>query len=175
MAVVGSTATLHDCVAVPLGRGVGSVIVLDGDAHVGIVTGRDVFGEPHDCDCSLSGLAVRNAMSRPLLTISPDATVHQVADRFAAEGVEHLLVVDGLEMLGVVSFSHIVGHLADSRRETVDAFLARSLRSPVSPRTTTTHPTVRTTHRAIGRTIALPTAGTAATPAPPAVQGVLGG
>lgn len=125
VAVVDSTATLHDCVAVLLGRGVGSVIVLDGDAHVGIVTGRDVLREAHNCDCSLSGLAVRDAMSRPVLTISPDATVHQAADRFAADGVKHLLVADGLEMLGVVTFTDIIEHLSDIRRETADAFRAR--------------------------------------------------
>ena len=71
-----------------------------------------------------TGVSVRDAASRPVLTIPPDVTVDQAAARFEEAGVKRLVVADGLAMLGVVTLTDVARRLADIRRETADAMRA---------------------------------------------------
>jgi CBS domain-containing protein len=58
-------------------------------------TGERRYPDPSD--------PVRLYVSDDLIRIGPDATLHQVAQRLAAEGVGALVVVDGDRVLGVIS------------------------------------------------------------------------
>lgn len=89
----------------------GSLLVMDGDDLVGIITERDVMkavgqGRPAD------STPVSDVMTRDVLTITPDTTAHEAARHMAARWIRHLPVVDSGRVVGVVSQRDLVGVFA---------------------------------------------------------------
>ncbi|HEY6686934.1 MAG TPA: CBS domain-containing protein [Propionibacteriaceae bacterium] len=58
---------------------------------------------------------VRLFVSDNLISIEPDATLHQVAHRLAAEGVGALVVTDGDRVVGIISERDVVGAAASGK------------------------------------------------------------
>jgi CBS domain-containing protein len=58
---------------------------------------------------------VRLFVSDELICIEPDATLHQVAERLAAEGVGALVVTEGERIVGIVSERDVARAVASGR------------------------------------------------------------
>lgn len=89
----------------------GSLLVMDGDDLVGIITERDVMkavAQRKDVDAT----PVSDVMTRDVLTISPDTSAHEAARHMASRWIRHLPVVDGGQVVGVVSQRDLVGIFA---------------------------------------------------------------
>jgi CBS domain-containing protein len=88
-----------DCGLVP--------IVEDGQA-LGVLTDRDVALAVADYP-DLASRPVSDLMARQVVTVPPDATLETIRERFGAEGVRRLLVVDGTgQLLGVIAWADLV-------------------------------------------------------------------
>ncbi|MGZ8571975.1 MAG: CBS domain-containing protein [Actinomycetota bacterium] len=81
---------------------VGSALVLDGDALLGIFTERDIV-RALATDFDAAGHTVDAWMTRDPRTLGPGASTKEALDLMLAEGFRHLPVVDGDRVLGVVS------------------------------------------------------------------------
>ncbi|MGH7748699.1 MAG: CBS domain-containing protein [Candidatus Dormibacteria bacterium] len=107
--VVGPHHTLVDAARAMLQRRVGAAIVIDGDlAGPGILTERDVMrAVAEGADCA------RTLVSEYMTYAASTASVSWDLDTAAAEmcrgNFRHLIVVDGDQMVGVVSMRDIVG------------------------------------------------------------------
>ena len=77
-----------------------AVVVLDEGRPVGIVTESDIVAMVAETD---QQPPVRSIMSAPVVTVSPDETVGEVAERMKSRGVRHLPIVDGEAYCGMVS------------------------------------------------------------------------
>jgi CBS domain-containing protein len=89
----------------------GSLLVMDGDDLVGIITERDVMkavARKKDVETT----PVSDVMTRDVLTISPDTSAHEAARHMASRWIRHLPVVDGGAVVGVVSQRDLVGIFA---------------------------------------------------------------
>jgi CBS domain-containing protein len=89
----------------------GSLLVMDGDDLVGIITERDVMkavAQKKDVETT----PVSDVMTRDVLTISPDTSAHEAARHMASRWIRHLPVVDGGALVGVVSQRDLVGIFA---------------------------------------------------------------
>lgn len=100
--------TLEEAVERMLEHRTGSVVVTEGDEHVGIVTATDVLLAGHESGRPFTEIDVEDAMSRPLLTVSPDATVRATVERMREAGVKKLGVADGFDLQGIVTQQDIV-------------------------------------------------------------------
>jgi CBS domain-containing protein len=83
---------------------VGSVLVLEDGALVGIFTERDVlraFDQMHADPARVS--PVSKGMTSDPLTIGPNATVGEAMDRMLDGGFRHLPVMEGGTLVGIVS------------------------------------------------------------------------
>ena len=94
--------TVTDAAAAMVGAGVGSAVVLQGSFLAGILTERDVLkaaasGE----DLHLS--AVSEWMTPDPQSLGPGASAEEAAQTMLLGGFRHLPVVEGRELLGVVS------------------------------------------------------------------------
>ena len=86
-------------------RRVGAVVVLDGQRLVGIVTERDVL---RAVATGAIGGSVSDAMTHGPDTIGPDESAGQAAALMIHGGFRHLPVVDGNDVVGMLSIRDLV-------------------------------------------------------------------
>ncbi|QSG05080.1 CBS domain-containing protein [Halapricum desulfuricans] len=114
-------ATLSAAVGKLLEHGVGSVVLTsDGGNPTGIVTETDALRAAYRTDRPLSEIRVADLSHGSVITASPDETVQRVARRMATEGVKKVPVMDGVDLLGIVTLTDIVWHLSDIRSEAAE-------------------------------------------------------
>lgn len=115
---VPSDATVGDAVDRLLGSGVGSVIVVDdAGTPVGIVTEADALRAARERGTPFSDIAVSEVSHNAVVTTAPSRSVLTVARQMADEGVKKVPVVDGLDIVGVVTLTDIVWELSSLREE----------------------------------------------------------
>jgi CBS domain-containing protein len=89
-------------------RHVGAAVVIDPEQPgPGIVTERDVLGSiaaGQDPDCEL----VSDHLSSDLVFAAPDWSLERAAEAMVRGGFRHLVVVDGGNMVGILSMRDIV-------------------------------------------------------------------
>ena len=105
---VNPGATLHDAARAMAGRKVGAAVVLDPEQPgPGIITERDVLqsvGQGQNPDTEL----VKDHLSADITFAAPDWSLERAAEAMVRGGFRHLVVVDGGEMVGVLSMRDIV-------------------------------------------------------------------
>jgi citrate synthase len=90
-------------------RRVGSVVVVDGDRPIGILTERDLvrFGAS---GANSDGTKVSEWMTEDPNCVGPDVSVQDAFNSLAEHGYRHIPVVDDGKLVGVVSLRDIVRH-----------------------------------------------------------------
>jgi CBS domain-containing protein len=105
---VGPGHTLRDAAKAMAERRVGAAVVIDPDQPgPGIVTERDVLdavGSGQDPDRE----RVADHLSANLTFASPEWSLERAAEAMVRGGFRHLVVVDGAEMIGILSMRDIV-------------------------------------------------------------------
>jgi CBS domain-containing protein len=106
--MVGPEHTLRQVAERMASRRVGSAIVLDPDSSgVGILTERDVLnavGAGLDPDSERVGAH----LTREVVYAGPDWTLQEAANAMARGGFRHLVVMEGADVLGVISVRDIM-------------------------------------------------------------------
>src|SRR3954447_4143944 len=94
----------------------GSLLIMDGDDLVGIVTERDLMKAVARGD-DLDATPVSAVMTRSVLTVTPETSLHEAARHMATRWIRHLpVVVDG-RLVGMVSQRDLCGVLANGSGE----------------------------------------------------------
>jgi CBS domain-containing protein len=105
---VSPGVTLHDAAAAMAGRKVGAAVVIDPEQPgPGIITERDVLQSVGTGQDPYKEL-VRDHLSAELTFASPEWSLERAAEAMVRGGFRHLVVVDGGEMVGVLSMRDIV-------------------------------------------------------------------
>lgn len=103
-AVVDAGARLGEALTLMGERGISSVLVLRGDAApYGILTMRDIVGKVVRHDLDLEALRAEDIATWRMLTASPGWTIRDAAAAMADARIRRLPVVEGGELLGIVS------------------------------------------------------------------------
>jgi CBS domain-containing protein len=105
---VGPGHTLREAAAQMCSRNVGAAIVMDPDAPgPGVITERDVLravGAGQDPEKEL----VADHLTHDPIFAQPDWSLERAAQTMVRGGFRHLVVVDGSELMGVLSMRDIV-------------------------------------------------------------------
>jgi CBS domain-containing protein len=108
---------------------VGCVVVVREGALHGILTDRDIVVRGVRTELDLARTTVGELMSRPLVTIDPDADVADAIALMAGKGIRRLPVVDADgDLVGVLSLDDlaaVVGNHVALLRTALTATLAR--------------------------------------------------
>lgn len=110
---------LRNAVELMLESDIGSVVVERGGDPEGIVTQSDVLRMAFDTGDPIESIPIEAAMSHPLVTVAPGATVRAAVRRMREAGVKRLAVTEGIDLVGIVTQSDIVRNHSLLLREAI--------------------------------------------------------
>ena len=113
---IGPAHTLREAARMMSARRVGAAVVTDDQqAGVGILTERDILdslGAGQDPDAELAA----GHRTVDVVFASPEWTLQQAADTMVRSGFRHLVVIEGGEVIGLLSMRDIVRVWAEAAR-----------------------------------------------------------
>ncbi len=98
----------HDAVVKMNKFDVGSVIVVNGNRPVGIITSKNILSRVVEPRLDAGTVKVKDIMSSPIVSIEPDSSVEDAARLMAQKRIKKLAVMDKDKILGILSTSDIV-------------------------------------------------------------------
>ncbi len=101
-------AAVYDAIEMMADKGVGALMVLDGGALVGVISERDYARKVILRGRSSKDTAVKEIMTARVIYARPDQTVEDCMGLMTDKRIRHLPIVDGEELLGVVSIGDLV-------------------------------------------------------------------
>ena len=115
MAVELNTSA-SDCARAMAKKGVSCAVVTQGGNAVGIVTERDLVSKVMADALDAKKVLVRDIMSTPLITTTPDAPLIAAAEQMAKYQIRRLVVVDGTGALaGIITPCDIARSMAEKQ------------------------------------------------------------
>jgi CBS domain-containing protein len=108
---VDSSVTINESAKMMEDAKVGAVIVMEDNLPVGIVTDRD-FAVKVAAHAYQITSPVKQIMSTPLFLINSDESVRTAADLMHERGIMKLPVIDGEDVIGIITARDIVNLLA---------------------------------------------------------------
>jgi CBS domain-containing protein len=105
--VVRPDTSVQEVVATLNKFNIGSVVVIQKDKPVGIITIRDLLVRIVEQYLAPKVLTAGQIMTSPFININVEASVEEAAKVMAMKRVKTLPVMDGEKLLGVVSFTDI--------------------------------------------------------------------
>ena len=87
---------------------IGSVIVVQGDRPVGIITERDILRRMVEPSLAPETLTAKHIMTSPLITISENANIEEAAKLMAKKKAKRLPVMGDGKLIGMLTFTDIV-------------------------------------------------------------------
>lgn len=99
---------------------IGALLVINGDALVGIVSERDYARKVILQNRASANTPVREIMSAPVITVAPDDTTDTCMRICTEQRVRHLPVVDGGRIVGVVSIGDLVKAVINAQTREIE-------------------------------------------------------
>lgn len=102
---IEGTKTLAEGIRIMRDDNIGSIVVVEGEDHrpVGIFTERDLVKKMADMSHEILGLRMSQVMTRPLTTISPNATVWDGLTLMGRHDVRRLPVIESGKLIGIMT------------------------------------------------------------------------
>jgi CBS domain-containing protein len=113
---VEETATVLEAISLMAEVNVGAVLVKRGDNVAGIFTERDYLQKIALSSRSSDSTPVRDVMSSPVITAEPTDSAEQCMETMTRCRCRHLPVVQGGELLGIVSIGDLVKNLLEEKQ-----------------------------------------------------------
>jgi CBS domain-containing protein len=113
-------ASVLDAVRQMAERHIGALLVIEEGRLEGIVSERDYARKVVLNGRSSTTTAVREIMSAPVVTIGPDHTVEDAMRLMTSRRIRHLPVMQGRDLLGVVSIGDLVKSVIEEQRHTIE-------------------------------------------------------
>lgn len=100
-------ASLQRAVLQLVGENVGSVVVVRDGEPAGIVTETDSLVVAAAAEKPFTEIPVKEVIGRPVITTTREATIRKAVDLMKEHGIKKLLVVDGLDLEGILTVTDI--------------------------------------------------------------------
>lgn len=113
-------ASVFDAIKLMADRGVGSLLVMDGDDLLGIVTERDYARKVIVKGRSSNTTAVADIMTSEIVTAAVDQTVSDCMNVMTERRIRHLPVVDAGKVAGMISIGDLVQAIISDQKEEIE-------------------------------------------------------
>ena len=121
--VTSPTQTTLDAIKTMQERKVGALLVVDEGKPVGMFTERDVMSRVVAGEYDPAATAVSEVMTRNLVAISPETTVEQAMAIITEKRCRHLPIMEGDELLGVVSSGDLTHWVVKSQSYEIESLV----------------------------------------------------
>jgi CBS domain-containing protein len=116
---VAPDATVYEALATLAEKDVGALLVLDADNLVGIFSERDYARKVILMGRSSREIRVHEIMTAPVVTVTPCHSVEECMKIITEHRIRHLPVVDGPNLVGVISIGDLVNTIISEQAETI--------------------------------------------------------
>jgi CBS domain-containing protein len=99
---------------------IGALLVMKGEVLAGIVSERDYARKVILLGRSSSDTPVRDIMTTPVLTVSPETSVEQCMQLVTDKRVRHLPVVEAGRVVGMVSIGDLVKAVIAAQQQQIE-------------------------------------------------------
>jgi CBS domain-containing protein len=113
---VDPDTTVFDAIAKMADRDVGSLVVLDGETIIGIITERHYARNVVLKGKTSPTTLVRDIMERHVVCTRPDQTIEQCMALMSDKRVRHLPVLEGKRVVGILSIGDLVKCIIGDQR-----------------------------------------------------------
>lgn len=117
---IGPEDSVYDAIKLMADRNVGSLIVMDNNALIGIVTERHYARNVFLKGRSSPKTWVGDIMSTRVVCAVPEQTVEQAMAVMTEKGVRHLPVLGGKEVVGIISIGDLVKSIIEGQQFVID-------------------------------------------------------
>jgi len=101
--IISRKASVMDAAREMKGEGVGSLIIVENSAPVGIVTERDILHKVVAEGINPQDIPVEKIMNEPLITISPSASLEEAIRLMGSHQIRRLPVVENGILIGMAT------------------------------------------------------------------------
>lgn len=112
---VSPDTIIRDAIAKMAEKSAGTALVMDGPKLLGIFSERDFLRKIYLKDKCGTGVKVSEIMSTNLTTVTPDTTLEHCMNLMTDRRIRHLPVLDGDQVVGVVSIGDIVKYMVQEK------------------------------------------------------------
>src|SRR5690242_17618752 len=105
---ISPEATVFDAIQAMADRNIGSLLVINGQRLVGIISERDYTRKIALKGKQSKQTPVSEIMLSPVITVAEDASVEECMQLMTEHRIRHLPVLSGEQVLGVVSIGDLI-------------------------------------------------------------------
>ena len=105
---VNADTSTFDALQIMAQKGIGALVVMDGNRLIGVVTERDYARKVILQDRSSKDTPIRDIMTTEVLCARPEHSVDECMALMTDKDIRHLPVVDGGRVLGMLSIRDLV-------------------------------------------------------------------
>jgi CBS domain-containing protein len=113
---IAPAALVVDAVKLMAEKGIGALLVMDGEKIVGIITERDYARKVVLMGRSSHDTAVKDIMTSSVMYVSPDHTNEQCMALMTENRLRHLPVIDAGKLIGIISIGDLVKDLISEQK-----------------------------------------------------------
>ncbi|ASL48501.1 Carnitine transport ATP-binding protein OpuCA [Burkholderia sp. AD24] len=116
---VAADDSVYDAIKLMAKKGIGALVVTDGDSIAGIVTERDYARKVVLMDRSSKATPVRDIMSKAVRFVRPDQTTDDCMALMTERRMRHLPVIENDRLIGMVSIGDLVKNIIAEQQFTI--------------------------------------------------------
>lgn len=117
---VSPQETVYNAITLMADKNIGALLVVEGDALIGIVSERDYTRKVILKGRASKQTIVREIMASPAITVTPDHSVDECLRLMTHHHVRHLPVIDQGRVAGLVSIGDLVNWVISAQSATID-------------------------------------------------------
>ena len=106
--VVRPDTSMKEVVATMNKFSIGSIVVVQGERPVGIITERDILRRLVEPCLAPETLRAREVMTSPVVSISETASIDEAAKLMTKKRIKRLLVANNGRLVGILTYTDIV-------------------------------------------------------------------
>ena len=112
--------TVFDAIKMMADKGIGALLVMDGDKLVGIVTERDYARKVVLEGKSSREAAINEVMTTKILCVTPERTIDECMALMTDKRIRHLPVLEHKQVVGFVSIGDLVKAVISEQKILID-------------------------------------------------------